>query len=97
MYSSMYSHESVRATVEKVQELGKRYNIDGHSASLRWTTFHSVLDGKYGDAIIFGVSKMEQLDKTLNALDEGPLPDDLADAITAIYATLEGNGPPYHM
>lgn len=59
--------------------------------------FHSALDGMYGDGVVFGVSKPEQMHKSLDALEAGPLPDELAEAITAIYATLGGAGPPYHL
>ncbi|KAL9601229.1 MAG: hypothetical protein Q9219_002634 [cf. Caloplaca sp. 3 TL-2023] len=58
---------------------------------------YSVLDGKYGDGVIFGVSKIEQLHQTLDALEAGPLPADLAAAITAVYTTVQGTEPPYHM
>lgn len=64
---------------------------------MRWTAFHSILDGKYGDAIIFAVSNMGQLYDALDALEMGPLPTDLAEAITAVYATVEGLEPAYHL
>ena len=47
--------------------------------------------------MIFGVSNIEQLHKTLDALEAGPLPAELANAITAIYATVEGAKPPHHL
>lgn len=40
---------------------------------------------------------MEQLYETLDAIEAGPLPTDLAEAITAVYATVEGSEPPYHL
>lgn len=80
-----------------VKDAAGKHGIGGHAAALRWTTFHGVLDGDRGDGVIFGVSKMEQLHKTLNALEAGPLPAELADAMTAIYAKVEGNEPPYHL
>lgn len=79
-----------------VRTAAEKYGISGHAAALRWTTFHSVLDGKYGDGVIFGVSNLDQLKKTLDALEDGPLPAELADAIEAVYATVEGSEPPYH-
>lgn len=93
----MYSHPDLKAAVEKVQELGQKHDIDGHAAALRWTAFHSILDGRYGDAVLFSSSKMEQLTKTMDALAAGPLPDELAEAITAIYATVKDNAPPFHL
>ena len=58
---------------------------------------HGVLDGKYGDGVVFGVSKLAQLEPSLDALEAGPLPDDLADAISAVYEILGGDGPSYHL
>ena len=80
-----------------VRDSAARHSISGHAAALRWTAFHSILDGKHGDAFIFAVSKMEQLNDTLNAIEAGPLPTDLADAMTAVYASLDGSGPVYHL
>ncbi|KIX09180.1 uncharacterized protein Z518_00259 [Rhinocladiella mackenziei CBS 650.93] len=97
LYSTVYGHPSVHAAVAKVRDAAEKHNISGHAAALRWTAFHSVLDGMYGDALIFGVSKIEQLHKTLDALEAGPLPADLAEAITAIYTTFEGLEPPYYI
>lgn len=56
-----------------------------------------MLDGKFGDGLIFAVSKLNQLHETIDALEAGPLPDDLAEVITAVYATVEGKEPPYHL
>jgi aflatoxin B1 aldehyde reductase len=83
--------------VATVLDLAEEHNISGHAAAIRWTAFHSRLDGKYGDGLIFGVSKIEQLHKTLDALEAGPLPDELAEAITDVYAMVEGAEPPYHL
>ncbi|KAK6072590.1 aldo keto reductase [Seiridium cupressi] len=97
LYSTVYGQPPVRASVATVRNAAEKYGINGHAAALRWTAFHSILDGKYGDGMIFAVSKMEQLHKTLDALEAGPLPTELAEAITAIYATVEGAEPPYHL
>ncbi|KAI8632257.1 Aldo/keto reductase [Xylariaceae sp. FL1651] len=96
-YSAGYGQPAVRASVALVRDAAEKHGISGHAAALRWTAFHSILDGKYGDAVIFAVSKMEQLHNTLDAIDAGPLPADLADALTAVYATVEGAEPPYHL
>ncbi|KAK9364553.1 NADP-dependent oxidoreductase domain-containing protein [Lipomyces kononenkoae] len=97
LYSTLYGHPAVQASVAVVRDAAEKHGISGHAAAVRWTAFHSVLDGKYGDGLIFAVSKMEQLYKTLDALEAGPLSDDLAEAITAIYGTLDGAEPPYHL
>lgn len=87
----------MRASVATVRAAAAKHNIDGHAAALRWTAFHSALDGGYGDGVIFGVSRIEQLHRSLDALEEGPLPEELARAIGEVYATVEGAEPPYHL
>ncbi|KEF54456.1 uncharacterized protein A1O9_09623 [Exophiala aquamarina CBS 119918] len=97
LYNSIYGDPAVLAAVDTIKEATKKHNISGHAAALRWTAFHSVLDGKFGDGLIFAVSKMDQLHDTLDALEAGPLPDDLAQEISAIYDKLNGKGPAYHL
>ncbi|KAI3393134.1 hypothetical protein diail_4702 [Diaporthe ilicicola] len=97
VYSYFYGKPPVHAAVATVLDLAEEHGISGHAAAIRWTAFHSKLDGKYGDGIILGVSKVEQLHKTLDALEAGPLPAELAEAITDTYAIVEGAEPPYHL
>jgi aflatoxin B1 aldehyde reductase len=97
IYTKLYSHPNVHASIETVKKAAAKHNISGHAAALRWTMFHSILDGAHGDGVIFGVSKMEQLTKTMDSIDAGPLPEELAEALSKVFATLGGNGPKYHM
>ncbi|KAK1498945.1 hypothetical protein CCUS01_02565 [Colletotrichum cuscutae] len=75
--------------------------FSGHKASSgQWKSdiaFHSNLDVVYGDAIIFGISRVEQLYSTLDALKAGPLPEDLAAVITTFYSKVQGAEPSYHL
>ncbi|KAH8891522.1 putative aldo/keto reductase [Thozetella sp. PMI_491] len=97
VYIPMYSHPSVQASAATVRDAAQKHGISGHAAALRWTAFHSCLSGHYGDGVIFGVSKLEHLDESLDALEAGPLPVELAEALGAIYATVAGNEPPCHL
>ncbi|KZL65212.1 aflatoxin B1 aldehyde reductase member 2 [Colletotrichum tofieldiae] len=96
-YSYFYRQPPVQIAVAIILDLAETHGISGHAAAMRWTAFHSHLEGKFGDSIVFGVSKVEQLHKILDALESGPLPDDLVEAITAIYEEVEGAEPPYHL
>lgn len=86
----------MHAVVETVQAAAAKHSISPYEASLRWSAFHGILDGVHGDAIIFGVSKPAQLESALDALEAGPLPADLADAISGVYAACEAGAPPFH-
>jgi aryl-alcohol dehydrogenase-like predicted oxidoreductase len=97
VYSSEYGQAPIKTAVSTVQDAAKKHGINGHAAALRWTVFHSVLDGKYGDGVVFGASKIKQLHDCLDAIEAGPLPAELADAIGAVYVSLGGSGPAFHM
>ncbi|XP_069466494.1 aflatoxin B1 aldehyde reductase member 4-like [Ambystoma mexicanum] len=43
------------------------------AAALRWMYHHSKLQGEHGDAVIIGISSMEQLKQNLAGAEEGPL------------------------
>ncbi|KAK3672113.1 hypothetical protein LTR78_008084 [Recurvomyces mirabilis] len=97
IYSMIYSQPAVQAAVAKVREDALKHNIGGHAAALRWTAYHSILDGRYGDAIIFAVSKLSQLHSSLDAIEAGPLPDELAGDMSAVFATMGETAPPFHL
>ncbi|KAH8657895.1 NADP-dependent oxidoreductase domain-containing protein [Xylariales sp. PMI_506] len=97
IFNSFYDRLHIHAAAAAIREAAEKHGINGHEAALRWTAFHSLLDAKYGDAVIIGASKVEHVHKALNALEAGPLPAELASDITAVYATIEHDPPSYHI
>ena len=49
-------------------------------AAVRWTQHHSAVDASLGDAILIGVSRIEQLEPIMRASKQGPLPDAVVEA-----------------
>lgn len=97
-YNNSYGKPSVEDAVARVRQAADKHRITGHAAALRWTKFHSILDGKHGDAVIFGARNVEQLRQSLDAFEAGPLPEELADAISAVYEVFEdGEEPLFHL
>lgn len=86
MYSNLYARPELEDVFQRVSVAGHKHGISGHAAALRWTSFHSILDQKLGDAIILGASTVDQLKKNLDILEEGPLPQEVADAIEGLYS-----------
>ena len=97
VYNMIYSSPAVKASVEEVMTAAKKHGLSGHEAALRWTMFHSVLDGKYGDGVLFGYSKLDHVRQSMEAYEKGPLPKDLADALTAVHASFEGHEIAFHL
>lgn len=88
IYTAMYKRPTIEEAVERVRQVAKEHNVPGHDASLRWTVYHSQLSAEHGDAVIVGASNLEQLKKNLDAIEAGPLPQAVVDAVNAVNDTI---------
>ncbi|CAK7199327.1 hypothetical protein SEUCBS139899_002005 [Sporothrix eucalyptigena] len=84
IYMAMYGKPAIEAAVDTVKAVSKKHGIPGHEASLRWTVYHSALSAEHGDAVIVGASNLAQLRQNLDAIDAGPLPQEVVDAVNAV-------------
>ncbi|KAF5669996.1 potassium channel beta subunit [Fusarium heterosporum] len=96
MYMSIYAKPAIDEAVDKALVVAAKHNMSGHSAALRWTAHHGILNKEHGDAVIVGASSLEQLERNLAVIEEGPLPEELVVAFDAIYKEA-GDQVPYHM
>ena len=96
IYNFMYDKPAINDAVALIFTTAAKYGISGHAAVLRWVTYHSQLDAKYGDSIVFSVSKPAQIDSSLDAFEAGPLPKGFVDVLDAVYGTVKAVEPPYH-
>ncbi|KAK4061462.1 hypothetical protein M431DRAFT_20467 [Trichoderma harzianum CBS 226.95] len=95
-YASKYIKPSIEAATDRVREIAAKHNISGHAAALRWTAHHSALSAEYGDGIIIGASSIEQLKQNLDIFEQGPLPQEVVDAIDAVFAEIGDDAVAYH-
>ncbi|XP_026311717.1 aflatoxin B1 aldehyde reductase member 3 [Piliocolobus tephrosceles] len=65
------------------------------SAALRWMYHHSQLQGAHGDAVILGMSSLEQLEQNLAAAEEGPLESAVVDAFNQAWHLFAHECPNY--
>lgn len=64
--------------------------------ALRWSIHHGLLNGDSGDGIIVAASNLDQLEANLDAIEAGPLPDDVVAALEALHAEV-GDEVAYHL
>lgn len=95
-YSSRYVKPSIDAAADRVREVAANHGISGHAASLRWTAYHSALSAERGDAIIIGASSIKQLNENLEIFEQGPLPQEVVDAVDAVFAEIGDDAIAYH-
>ena len=96
LYASGYLKDNIIAAVDRVVELIAAHGISGHAAALRWLAHHSQLDAKFGDAVIVAASSVAQLHSNFDAIEQGPLPAEVADAMESIYGEVAGTEFSYH-
>uniref|UniRef100_A0A8C2S389 NADP-dependent oxidoreductase domain-containing protein n=1 Tax=Capra hircus TaxID=9925 RepID=A0A8C2S389_CAPHI len=65
------------------------------SAALRWMYHHSQLQGAHGDAVILGMSSLEQLEENLAATEEGPLEPAVVQAFDQAWRLVAHDCPSY--
>ncbi|XP_024210550.1 aflatoxin B1 aldehyde reductase member 4 isoform X3 [Pan troglodytes] len=65
------------------------------SAALRWMYHHSQLQGAHGDAVILGMSSLDQLEQNLAAAEEGPLEPAVVDAFNEAWHLFAHECPNY--
>ncbi|XP_034508994.1 aflatoxin B1 aldehyde reductase member 2-like [Ailuropoda melanoleuca] len=65
------------------------------SATLRWMYHHSQLQGALGDAVILGMSSVQQLTQNLAATEEGPLEPAVVQAFDRAWQLVAHECPNY--
>ncbi|XP_050008420.1 aflatoxin B1 aldehyde reductase member 3-like [Alexandromys fortis] len=65
------------------------------SAALRWMYHHSQLKGAHGDAVILGMSSLEQLEQNLACVEEGPLEPAVVEAFDQAWDLIAHDCPNY--
>ena len=57
--------------------------------------YHSILDGAKGDGVVLGASSVEQLGKNLDAIEAGPLSDELVGLVEEVWDSVKGEAADY--
>ncbi|KAL6249690.1 hypothetical protein RBB50_003545 [Rhinocladiella similis] len=81
----LYGTAQVQKSIERVRDVAEKNGLKGHETAIRWVVWNSLLDGRYGDAVIVGAGSANQLDETLHAINKGSLPDEVSQAIEGIW------------
>ncbi|KAI0440440.1 aflatoxin B1 aldehyde reductase member 2 [Xylaria telfairii] len=98
LYRKRYFKDSTFRALRTIEAaLEKHPGLSMIETALRWTVHHSALrvTNGGGDGIIIGISSYEQLDGNLDALEKGPLPDDVVAALDEAWAICKADAPNY--
>jgi aflatoxin B1 aldehyde reductase len=82
--------------LEALDQWHKLSEQEGTSQALlayRWISYHSPLKPEYGDTVILGASKVEQIQTSVEGLKQGPLKPETVKAIEDIWKLVEKDAP----
>ncbi|KAK5044500.1 hypothetical protein LTR84_010711 [Exophiala bonariae] len=81
-----YGADQVRVAVERVRSVVAEKGLgSAHEVVVRWVVWHSALDRKFGDKVIFGTGGPDQLRAMLEAVERGPLEPDVVEVVEQVW------------
>ena len=94
-YQGRYWKKSYFDAVEIIKSAAEKQGITSIEATYRWLAYHSMLNGDRGDGILIGASKMSHLKQNMEAVEKGPLPDDVLTAFEEAWSLSKKDSPEY--
>src|SRR6478609_1164744 len=90
-YRDRYWNDTIFTAVHALQALAQDTGLPAAELALRWAIGRPVVN-----AVLIGGSRPDNIRTNLTAVSKGPLPTELAEAITAISTAVRGPMPPYN-
>lgn len=90
-HQGWYNKPLMHEAVKNLQGVIKPLNLSLAGVAVRWLVYHSFLGAD--DGIIFGGSKISQLEGNLGDIKKGPLDPDLVDQIQKMWKTVRPEAP----
>lgn len=91
LYNSLYNKPELLDALEKWEQIADAEGIAKAELAYRWVAQN--LDGSKGDGLLFGVSSVEQLENTLDTLEEGPLTSETTARLDALWGSIKHVAP----
>jgi aflatoxin B1 aldehyde reductase len=92
MYSGMYDKPSLREGLKTWNSLAEKEGVSKAELAYRWVAHHSALTQE-GDGVIFGASKLSQIEQTAGWIKEGKLSDEAVKGVEGVWETVKAEAP----
>jgi len=93
MYRQMYMKPAYLEALAKWEAVAAEEGCSRAELAYRWVTYNCPLKPEFGDAIIIGASKVEQLEDTLKGIEAGPLSAKAVEGIDKIWEGIKHEAP----
>ena len=94
-YQNRYWKRSYFQAVDLIKAAAERCGMTTIEATYRWLAYHSMLSGERGDAILIGASKLNHLMQNMQAVQAGPLPEEVVAAFEEAWNISRADSPNY--
>lgn len=85
VYNDMYNRPSFLAALNVWDQIAKDEGVPHAELAYRWIVYHSKLRGEFGDALVLGARKHQQLRDTVAAIKKGPLSESAVKRIDGMW------------
>jgi aflatoxin B1 aldehyde reductase len=92
-FQAMFVKPSYLDVLGKWGDIAEKEGVSKALLAYRWISYHSALKPEYGDALILGASRTEQIRESVGGLKEGPLKPESAKAIDELWQLVEKDAP----
>ena len=93
LYGDLYNKPSYHKALDMWGEVAQSAGCSRVELAYRWVAFDSPLDSKYGDAIVWGASKLSQVTDTMAWLKKGSVGEAAKAKIDEIWKVIEKDAP----
>ncbi|KAJ6516480.1 aldehyde reductase [Mycena sanguinolenta] len=93
LYEGLYDKPSYYTALDMWAAAAKEAGYSSAELAYRWVAFDSVVDSKYGDAIIFGARSYTQIEETISWLKKGSVGAAAKAKIDEIWKVIEHDAP----
>ena len=90
LHHGRYWNDFYFDALDALRPVAKKHGLSESECALRWLAHHSALKKELGDGIIVGASSTHHLEENLSALEAGPLPQDVVDALDMGWSKIRG-------
>lgn len=93
MYQRMYNRPKLLAALSAWDSIAKDVGISRAALAYRWVAYNSALSSEFGDGIIVGSSRPDQLDDTLKIIRSGALDASTAKRVERLWLEVKDQAP----
>ena len=93
MYNDMYARPSILQSLELWDAASKEEGCSKAELAYRWVAHDSAVRAEYGDAIIIGASRAEQITQTMQGLRKGKIGEKAMKMIEEVWEKVRDEAP----